>query len=237
MTRPEHRPLASIFRDVVAGGPAVVVALAFFSCHNGERTPSRAKPTPLYGRQVAFGNQPSAEPGGGDQTPNSLPLGQVAPLGVVVSDPARAEDILAGALGGGVVTLGLPSGGDGEVIERRIDEAARTAARGMTPVGEVMFAQLTTDGHARGALTMQPGACYTVVGFGASGVLEFQVNVLTSPPIPPQILAQSVPADATAVVGGDDQCIRSRYATPFDVGIDLHVVRGQGAVGARVYAK
>jgi hypothetical protein len=39
------------------------------------------------------------------------------------------------------------------------------------------------------------------------------------------------------VVGPNEQCIKSPYPLPLVVKVDMHVLRGQGLVGAQVYKK
>ena len=100
-----------------------------------------------------------------------------------------------------------------------------------------MSARLGTDGHATAALELAAGACYTFVGFGGPGVLGYELNLLTAPPLPPQVLAQGTRGAPHPTVGPNEQCIRHLYPLPMRIKIDLHVVRGQGMVAARAYRK
>jgi hypothetical protein len=160
----------------------------------------------------------------------------MAPLGTVTSDPMAVQDILAGALAGGVAMLGALSGAD-QPIEQGIARQAEASARGMRPDGPLMSARLPADGHAEGSLTLEPGACYTILGFGGAGVFDYQLHVMTAPPMPPQLLAQSTPGGVTPIVGAGNDCLRNPIPLPLVVKVDLHVVRGQGLVGAQVYRR
>jgi len=165
------------------------------------------------------------------------PPGQVAPLGAVLADPAAAQNILAGAVAGGAAILGALVGGEQAPLDEGIKSVAETQAKGMTPQGQLMTARLAANGHAEASLTLKPGSCYTVIGFGGPGTLDFRINLVTAPPMPPQVLAQSAGGSVTPVVGPNEQCVRSPYPLPLVVKVDMQLLRGQGLVGARVYKR
>ena len=52
------------------------------------------------------------------------------------------------------------------------------------------------------------------------GVLDYQINMMTAPPVPPQVVAQSPSGGVAPVVGGAGQCLRSPYPLPVVVKID-----------------
>jgi hypothetical protein len=196
---------------------------------------------PAYG-QRAYG-QPGPAPAPGSQQPTQQnpggqpPPGQVAPLGAILSDPNTLQNIIAGALAGGAASLGALTGGELAPIEQGIRMKAQQDAKGMKPAGELLTARVSQDGHAQGTLTLQPGGCYTVVGFGGFGVFQYQINLITAPPMPPQVLAQSGTDRADPTVGANNQCIRNPYPLPMQVKVDMHVLKGQGLVGAQAYRK
>jgi hypothetical protein len=163
--------------------------------------------------------------------------GDVKPLGVVGSDPNALTNIIAGALAGASATIGALTGGENAILEQGIAMKARTDARNMRPEGQLISAKLAPDGHASAALTLEPNRCYTIVGFAGPGVFTYQINVLTAPPLPPQVLAQSKAEGADPTVGANEQCIKSPYPAAMPVKIDMHVMKGQGLVGARVYRR
>ena len=133
--------------------------------------------------------------------------------------------------------LGASAGGDVAALESGIKLKAQTDAPGMKPDGDLMSARLQGGGHADGTVTLQPNACYTIIGFGSPGVFDYQINLMTAPPMPPQILAQSPAGGGNPTLGPGDQCVRNPYAVPMVIKVDMHLIRGQGLVGARVYKK
>jgi hypothetical protein len=244
-------------RHLVSRFSAVLSFVLLSACGKSEETPPPQSPqqAPPYGQPygqapTAYGQpqpngqqapyaqtQPYGQQPGGQQAAAQQPPGQMAPLGAVLADPTAMQNILAGALAGGAAALGTLTGGEQAPIEQGVKMQAQTQAKGMKVEGQIMTARLTPDGHAVGSLTMQPGACYTIIGFGGFGVFDYQINLVTAPPVPPQVLAQSAAGGVAPVVGANDQCVRSPFPLPLVVKVDMHVLRGQGLVGAQVYKK
>jgi hypothetical protein len=163
--------------------------------------------------------------------------GQVPTLGSIASDPNVLQAILSGALAGSAATLGALTGGEQAQLEQGIKMKAQTDAKGAKPEGQLMSAKLQQDGHAESSIMLEPGRCYTIVGFGNPGVFQYQINLITAPPMPPQVLAQSKADGIDPTVGPGDQCVKNPYPTPLPVKVDMHVLKGQGLVGAQAYKK
>jgi hypothetical protein len=155
----------------------------------------------------------------------------------VGSDPNALQALIAGALSGGVASLGLLTGGETAQLEQGIKMKAQTEAKGKKPDGPLMSAKLQQGGHAQADFTLQPGGCYTFIGFANPGVFNYQINVLTAPPMPPQVLAQSDADSVDPTVGPLEQCVKNPYPTAMAVKLDMHLLKGQGLVGAQAYKK
>lgn len=217
------------------GGSLVASTLTACSKESEERPPQ----TGQYVPQNATGNggqQGYAGQGYAGQATAAAGAGGSGQLGPVTGDPTALQNLIAGALAGGVAALSGMTGGELGPIQAGINNKAKTAAVGMKPDGQLLSAKLAPGGHAEGSFTLQPGSCYTVIGFGGFGVFEYQLNLLSAPPMPPQVLAQSN-VGVDPVVGAGEQCIRNPTPAPMTVKIDMNVVRGQGLVGAQVYRK
>lgn len=208
----------------------------------------KKKDQPAQDAQGFQQGQSGPGPVGGPGGPNAGPTasaapsgsqapagGQVPPLGAIFSDPSTLQNILSGALAGGAATIGGVSGA--EIILAGIKMKADTDAKGMKADGQLLTANLQQDGHAQGQLTLEANRCYSVVGFAGFGVFRYQINVITAPPAPPQVLAQSSADGPAPTVGPNEQCIRNPYPTPMVVTVDMHVLQGQGSVGAQAYKK
>jgi hypothetical protein len=176
---------------------------------------------------------PACQPG----QPCQPQPGQVPTLGSVVSDPNALQAILSGALAGAAASLGGLTGGEQAQLEQGIKMKAQTDAKGMKPEGQLMSAKLQQGGHAEASLTLEPGRCYAIVGFGNPGVFQYQINLITAPPAPPQVLAQSKADGIDPTVGPNEQCVKNPYPTALVVKVDMHVIKGQGLVGAQAYKK
>ena len=179
--------------------------------------------------QQAPSPQPTSGPDGGQTG--------VPPLGSIVGDKTALENLISVALAGGAATMGTLLGGEIVPLQEGIKMRAPTEAKGMKPTGELMSARLSTDGHAQARLSLAPGRCYTIVGFGGPGVFVYQINLMTSPPLAPQVLAQSAADGPHPTVGANDSCIKHQYPLPMQVQVDMHVARGQGMVAAQAYVK
>ncbi len=234
----------------VAMGLALLGALALTHCKKKDQAQGaqsgfqQGQSGGPYGPGPGPGPGPAAAgPDGG--APSTCPPGQpcqpqpgqVPALGTVGSDPNALQAIIAGALSGGAATLGLLTGGETAQLEQGIKMKAQTEAKGRKADGPLMSAKLAQGGHAQADFTLQPSSCYTFIGFGNPGVFNYQINILTAPPMPPQVLAQSDADSVDPTVGPNEQCVRNPYPTPMAVKIDMHVLKGQGLVGAQAYKK
>jgi hypothetical protein len=225
---------------------ALLPALVVGCKKSNEQPPAQDGQGFTQGQSTGY---PAGEGGTGAQT-GQTPVGQTPPpadagaqpgqtpqLGSVATDPNVLQNILAGALAGGAASLGALTGGELGTIQEGIKMNAKTHAKGMQPEGQLMSAKLQQDGHAQAPLTLEAGKCYTIVGFGGMGVFDFRINLISAPPAPPQVLAQSSGNGAAPVVGSGEQCIRNPLPTPMVVNVDMHVAKGTGMVGAQAYRK
>jgi hypothetical protein len=216
-----------------------------FSACGGSSSAASNAPVYQAGAPGTQGYGSGAQPTPSPQTPPVTPSsssqdgGQtgVPALGSIVGDKTTLENLISGALAGSAATVGPLLGGEIVPLQEGIKMRAPTEAKGMKPSGELMSARLATDGHAQARLSLLPGRCYTVVGFGGPGVFVFQINLMTSPPLAPQVLAQSAADGPHPTVGAHDACIKHNYPLPMQVQVDMHVVRGQGMVAAQAYMK
>ena len=208
-----------------------IAAMTAVHCGGSDSPPpTSAQPPPgAYGNYAPNPAPPPAAPPIG-HTP-----GPVSPFGTILSDPNGLQGVLAGALAGGSAAFGAMVGGESKIIQQGILIKARTDARGMTPTTELMTARLTAGRHAHATFTLEPGRCYTVVGFSAPGVFDYQIHLIAAPPLPPQVLAQSAPGRPDPTLGMGQDCIRNPYGQPVVVTIDMHVRAGQGLVGAQPF--
>jgi hypothetical protein len=208
------------------------------SAQNPGFQPAQQPPSGPYAQQQP--GQPGATQAkqAGEQSPSQgQQPGQVAPLGAIMSDPSALQNIIAGALSGTSASLAALTGGEQALLEQGIRMSASTLAKAMKPEGQMLSAKLSPGGHAEATVALRPGSCYTVIGFGAPGIFQYQINLITAPPLPPQVLAQSDADGNDPAVGPNEQCLKNPYPLPMQLKVDMHVVKGQGLVGAQLYRK
>ncbi len=236
-------------RTRVAAALAIALSAAPACKNDSERPPAQA-PGGFQAAQAGQGAYPPAwhpgqqQPPPGPVQPGAPPQpgathqpGQVTPLGAILSDPNALQNIIAGALAGTAASLSAVTGGEQSLLEQGIRMQAQTVAKGMKADGPLLSAKLQSGGHADASVSLRPGACYTVVGFGGPGVFQYQINLITTPPLPPQVLAQSDASGNSPSVGPNEQCIRNPYPLPMQLKVDMHLVKGQGLVGAQLFRK
>ena len=122
-------------------------------------------------------------------------------------------------------------------VDNGIKSIAQQQAPGMKPEGAVIKTTLAPGAHGEGTVTLRPGKCYTIIGFGNLGVQQLAIRLVAPPPLPPQPLFEGITNGPTATIGAKEQCIRSPspVATPFKV--DIEMKQGQGQVGVQAYSK
>lgn len=147
------------------------------------------------------------------------------------------NNVISGLLSAAAAQLGAFTGGALAPIAGGIQLKAGTDAKGMKPDGQMLSAQLTQGSHATAQITLEPGHCYSIVGFGGFGVMRYQINLATPPPAPPVVLASSKDTGIDPTLGPNEQCYRNPAPVAVPALVDMFLVQGQGMVGAQVYKK
>lgn len=176
---------------------------------------------------------PATRPAGTEaqRGPMTVAPGLLEPLGPILNADSELDEVVAGALAAGVATSDTdPARAE---IERAITARAGWLGLPMKPDGPPWFANLPRGGHAVATFELASGQCYAFVGSASDAVVAFQINLVTGPPRPPQVLAQSKAAPAPDV--GVRGCLRNDSGAPLEVYVDLSLVRGEGIVGAQAF--
>jgi hypothetical protein len=133
----------------------------------------------------------------------------------------------------------------GNIIEQAADSAidleianlAKTAAPGMQPEGQPGRATLAQGESFNMIVTMQPGRCYTFVGFSPAGqVTQLDLRLL-APPLYNIEAGRAVNEKNKPVIGKGKgaQCPALPIAVPYR--IDATATKGQGRIGLFVFSK
>ncbi len=134
-----------------------------------------------------------------------------------------------------IATMGAAAGSD--PISNGLSGAAPQYAPGMKPDGQSIRVTLAPGAHGEGSITLKPGKCYTVIGFGNLGVAGLAIRLTTPAPLPPQTLFEGVTNGPIATIGAKDQCIRSPNGLATPLKLDIEMKQGQGQVGVQAYSK
>jgi hypothetical protein len=111
-------------------------------------------------------------------------------------------------------------------------------APGATAVGAPLTGNFQAGQCVEVQVTLNPGKCYTAVGFGSPGEdvhLELAAALPSAFPIPP--FAQDNTTGSTAVLGGGGNCVKWPGPVPMPVKLVLRVASGQGMAAAQLYEK
>jgi hypothetical protein len=193
---------------------------------------------------VACGQDKPPEPtnnfanyGGASYGTNPYDAGSSAPPVTGAADAGAPDlnNLVTGALAQGAALLGAMGGTD--PVDNGIKSMAQQQAPGMKPEGGVIKTTLAPGAHGEGTVTLRPGKCYTIIGFGNLGVQQLAIRLVPPPPLPPQPLFEGVTNGPTATIGAKDQCIRSPSPVATPLKVDIEMKQGQGQVGVQAYSK
>ncbi len=119
--------------------------------------------------------------------------------------------------------------------------ATQHAPAGAKPVGSAVAGQFQPNQCLTFDFQLQPGKCYTAVGFGLPGVSNVDLKiVLKTPQLPgvtPPPLAEDKSVGATSVLGGKPSCYRWSAPVAAPATLVVRVSGGQGMAAAQLYAQ
>lgn len=165
--------------------------------------------------------------------PATVDAGSYVTAPPVVDAGAPTED--AGAADAGLV-LNTDSVAD-TAIDLAIQTAAAKVAPKMDKEGTTVHATVKEGEHFGMGVQLQPGRCYTIVGFAApTGVTQLNLALLAVPLNTDA--GHSNAADKTMPVigkGTTPLCPILPIAIPYK--IDAHAVKGAGRIGIQVFSR
>jgi hypothetical protein len=156
-----------------------------------------------------------------------------APLGVVLfKDNDQIQKLYDAASAAPQATLdSKPKATD--PIVKGIKAAAAKYAKDMTPDGPLARGKLTEKQHLQADITLQPGKCYKLIGFGTpQKVKDFDLQLFVGG----ILSAQDTTDDNVPIVNRDAPlCPSGDNSTTYK--LDLYVEKGAGDVGVQLYSK
>lgn len=195
-------------------------------------------PAATYPQQPAPA-QASAPPGA-TAVPAPAPAASAptAPLAsVLTTDPNQLAALFAQAAAAGQAMLQQPGQVPGDPVELGLAAAALVHAKGEQLQGQIAKANLQEGGHNEFMVTMQPGTCYTIIGFSPAGQIKNVDLHLLAPPFYTFLAGQDTTDNNAAFIGSTPNPMCPVIPLPLQYKVDITARAGSGAVGVGVYTK
>ena len=191
--------------------------------------PQPGAPTP--GGYAQQPQQPGVPPGATAAAPT-------APLGsVVTTNPNDLASLFAQAAAAGQAMLSQPGAVPGDPVELGLAAAAAMHAKGEQLQGQIAKASLQEGGHNEFMVTMQPGTCYTIIGFSPPGQIKNVDLHLLAPPFYNVLSGQDTTDNNSAYIGSTPNPMCPVIPLPLQYKVDITARSGSGNVGVGVYTK
>jgi hypothetical protein len=173
----------------------------------------------------------SAEPAGGATSAATEPEPPLAQ--VLTTDSAQIQKIFEAASSSPAATLKANGAKGGDPMAKGIRDAAMKLPPGMQPDGPLAMGSLKEKQHLHTDVTLQPGKCYSIVGFSPK-VKDLDLYLL----LPPGILSgQDLTDDNKPIIGGPPQPMCPISAQPVTYKVDIYAERGAGDVVVQLFSK
>jgi len=171
---------------------------------------------------------PAASSASPDTSNDTSPLAQI-----LTTDSGQITKIFDAANSAPAATL-KPSGSTGgDVLGKGIRDAAKKLPAGMQPDGPLAMGSLKEKQHLQTDITLQPGKCYSIVGYSKK-VKDLDLYLL----LPPGILSgQDLTDDNKPIIGGAPQPMCPIATTAVTYKLDIFADQGAGDVGVQLYSK
>ncbi|HEY2516645.1 MAG TPA: hypothetical protein VGI39_37500, partial [Polyangiaceae bacterium] len=103
--------------------------------------------------------------------------------------------------------------------------------------GQIAKGTLQEGGHLEFMVTMQPGNCYTIIGFSPLGQVKNVDLHLLAPPFYNMLAGQDVSDNNTPTIGSTPNAMCPVIPLPLQYKVDITARTGSGNVGVQVYSK
>jgi len=221
-------PLQVVALLVLAGAGALPLA-----CGGGQ------KPAESATAGEPSENSALDEPKTGAKTPPPADSASAAPAvepplaQVLVTDSGQITKIYDAANAAPAATLKPDGAKGGDALAKGVREAAKKLTAGMTPDGPLAMGNVKEKQHLHTDVTLQPGKCYSVVGFSQK-VKDLDLYLF----LPPGILSgQDLTDDNKPIIGGPPQPMCPVSQQPVTYKVDIYAESGSGDVAVQLFSK
>lgn len=161
-----------------------------------------------------------------DSTPS--PLAQV-----LTTDTGQIQKIYDAASSAPAATLKPDGAKGGDALAKGVRDVAKKLPAGMQPDGPLAMGNVKEKQHLQTDVTLQPGKCYSIVGFSKK-VKDLDLYLL----LPPGILSgQDLTDDNKPIIGGAPQPMCPVSQTAVTYKLDIFADSGGGDVAVQLFSK
>jgi hypothetical protein len=158
----------------------------------------------------------------------ATPLGQV-----LLTDSGQIQKIYDAANAAPTATLKQNGATGGDPLAKGVRDAAMKLPGGMKPDGPLAMGSLKEKHHLQTDLTLQPGKCYSIVGYSKK-VKDLDLYLF----VPPGILSgQDLTDDNKPVIGGPPQPMCPVASNAITYKLDMFADSGSGDIAVQLYSK
>jgi hypothetical protein len=174
---------------------------------------------------------PAASTAGAPAAPTDTP---VAPLGqVLMTDSGAIQKLYDATNAAPAATLKANGSTGGDALAKGVRDLAKKLPGGMKPEGPLAVGSLKEKQHLQTDVTLQPGKCYSIVGF-SKNVKDLDLYLF----VPPGILSgQDVSDDNRPIIGGAPQPMCPVSASAITYKLDIFADQGGGDVAVQLFSK
>ena len=156
-----------------------------------------------------------------DTTPDTTPLAQV-----LITDNDQIAKLFQAANAAPAATPKADGAKGNDPLAKGIRDAAKRLPPGMKPEGAMATGTVKAKEHLQTDVTLQPGKCYSIVGFSQK-VKDLDLFLLLAPGI---LSGQDLTDDNKPIIGGPPQPMCPTSSTAVTYKLDIFADSGSGDV-------
>jgi hypothetical protein len=151
---------------------------------------------------------------------------------VLTTDSGQISKIFDAASSAPAATLKPNGATGGDALAKGLKDASKKLPSGMAPDGPMAMGSLKEKAHLQTDITLQPGKCYSIVGYSKK-VKDLDLYLL----LPPGVLSgQDLTDDNKPIIGGAPQPMCPVAATAVTYKLDIFADSGGGDVAVQLYS-
>jgi hypothetical protein len=194
-----------------------------------------ASPEPVPVASAPSTSAPAAPSAEAPSPPPATPTANTpTPLAsVLTTDPTTIQKLFDDTSHASAATLKTKGASSDDPLAKGLREFAKKVAPGMNPDGPLAIGKLEEKQSLQAQVTLQPGKCYTIVGYSKK-VKDLDLYLLLAPGI---LSGQDTTDDNTPFIGGGPQPMCPVAVTAVTYILGIVADEGAGDVAVQLYSK